>query len=225
MLTEKQEEMLEAVWVAGETKCFSLDAIRKRCAVEFTDSDVAELERTGVIVRNADKILFTQEGKHLAEGVIRRHRLAEVLLSSILRLKESEMEEVACKVEHSLQPEVEQAICTLLGHPEVCPDGTPIPRGRCCTNGVKLERVVVSLRELKPGESGKITYIKPGTHSNLHLLISVGLHPGALLTVQRKLPALCIRLENTELAIDEEVAKDIFVWRITVDNPVALAAE
>jgi DtxR family Mn-dependent transcriptional regulator len=222
MLSEKEEEMLEAVWTAGEIRSFSVDAIRKQCVVEFSDDDLAGLEARAMIVRNADKILFTKEGKLLAQGVIRRHRLAEVLVTSILKLKQAEMEEIACKVEHSLLPEVEEAICTLLGHPEICPDGKPIPKGRCCHNGVtRVGRVVMSLRELKQGESGKITFIKPGSHSNLHQLISLGLHPGVLVTVQRTLPAFCIRLEHTELALDEEIASNIFVWRVGGDEQVA----
>jgi DtxR family Mn-dependent transcriptional regulator len=73
---------------------------------------------------------------------------------------------------------------------------------------------VVSLSELKPSESGKITYIKPGSHSNLHQLMSFGLQPGVVVTVHRVNPAFCIKYENTELAIDEEIAGNIFVWKI-----------
>ena len=150
---------------------------------------------------------------------MRRHRLAEVLVSSILRLKDSAMEEVACKVEHSLDPEVEESISTLLGHPEICLDGKPIPKGRCCRKNLKtVGNTVVSLAELKPGERGKITYIKPGSHSNLHQLISMGLQPGIAVTVHRTNPAFCVKYENTELALDKEIAKNIFVWRLGPEN-------
>ncbi len=222
MLTEHEEEILEAMWTAAETRDFSVEAIRKRCVVGFSAEDLAGLEVRGIIVMNSDKALFSREGKTLAEGVIRRHRIAEVLLNSILKLKQAEMEEIACKVEHSLLPEVEEAICTLLGHPEVCPDGKLIPRGRCCKNGIKgVGTVVVALHELRQGESGKITYVRPGSHSILHQLISFGIHPGVLVTVERKLPAFCIRLGNSELALDEEIAKNIFVWRIGVESVAA----
>ncbi|MBF0546239.1 MAG: metal-dependent transcriptional regulator [Candidatus Riflebacteria bacterium] len=223
MLSEKQEEMLEAVWTSGESKNFSVDFIKKNCVVDFNDSDLQELESRGLIVRSADKVLFSRDGKLAAEGVIRRHRLAKVLITSILKLKANEMEEIACKVEHSLLPEVEEAICTLLGHPEVCPDGKSIPQGRCCQKGAtRIGKIVLSLFELAPGESGKITYIKPGSQSNLNQLLSVGLHPGVIVTVLRKLPAFCIRLENTELALDEDIAKNVFVWRLSdmfIDQP------
>ncbi|MBW1829478.1 MAG: metal-dependent transcriptional regulator [Deltaproteobacteria bacterium] len=215
MLNEKQEEIMEAIWCAGESQNYSIDAIKQRCIVDFEKKDLSELEEQGLIVQHTDKILFSSAGKLLAQAIMRRHRLAEVLVSSILRLKDSAMEEVACKVEHSLAPEVEESICTLLGHPEICPDGKPIPRGRCCRKHLKtVDNTVVSLIELKPSERGKITYIKPGSHSNLHQLISMGLQPGIAVTVHRTNPAFCIKYENTELALDKEIAKNIFVWRL-----------
>lgn len=215
MLSEKQEEIIEAIWCAAEDRNYAVEAIRKRCVVDCTEADLSELEKQDLIVRAGEKVLFSSKGKLLAEALMRRHRLAEVLVSSILRLKDSAMEEVACEVEHSLAHEVEESICTLLGHPEVCPDGKPIPKGRCCKKKLKVTgSTVVSLSELRPSEKGKITYIKPGTHSNLHQLISLGLQPGITVTVHRKSPAFCIKYENTELALDEEIANNIFVWKI-----------
>nr|MBF0221388.1 metal-dependent transcriptional regulator [Desulfobulbaceae bacterium] len=214
-MDEKFEEILEAIWAAGENNNFSVEAINKRCAVDFSDEDLIELVKEGMIVKDDDKVFFSSKGKEVAQSIMRRHRLAEVLVTSILKVKSSEMEKIACQVEHCLQPEVEESICILLGHPEVCPDGKPIPKGRCCDRGVKVvNNTVVSLNTLAPGEKGKITYIKPGSHSNLHQLISFGLNPGVVVTVHRKSPAFCIKFENTELAIDEEIVKNIFVWRL-----------
>lgn len=214
MLNEKKEEILESVWVAGEKSETSLAAIRKRCVVQFSESDIRELADAGLIVQQNDNILFTNEGKNTAQAIIRRHRLAEVLVSSVLKLKDSSMEEVACKVEHCLEPEVEESICILLGHPEICPDGNPIPKGKCCEKQLRqVDNTVVSLSQLASGENGRITYMKPGTHSNLHQLMSIGLQPGIVVTVHRRKPVFCIRFENTELALDEELAANIFVWK------------
>ncbi len=217
MLDEKHEEIMEAIWSVCESSDCSVETIRKRCPVDFSGEDLLWLEQRGLIVKHADKISLSDKGKTLAEKIIRRHRLAEVLLSSILMLKKADMEKIACQVEHSLQPEIEESICTLLGHPEFCPDGKPIPRGKCCANGLRVvDKIVVSLQELKPGESGKITYIKPVSHSNFHQLISFGLHPGIVVTVHRTTPAFCIKFEQTELALDREVARNIFVWKINL---------
>lgn len=222
MLDEKSEEILEAIWVSTENKNNSLAAIQQRCDASFTDKDIEQLVNKSLVARNGDRLDLTPEGTKLARHLIRRHRLAEVLLTSVLMLKHADMEELACKIEHSLLPEVEESICTLLGHPELCPDGKPIPKGRCCKSGLKVvDATVVSLAELQPGESGKITYIKPLTHSNLHQLISFGLHPGIIVTMHRQKPAFCIKFENIELALDEKIVKNIFVWRISQETVAA----
>ncbi len=215
MLSEKQEEIMEAIWCAAENKHCSYEAITKKCVVDFSQEDVNELEKKGLIVKSDDKILFSSKGKQIAEAIMRRHRLAEVLVSSVLKLRNADMEEVACQVEHRLVSEVEESICTLLGHPVTCPDGRPIPKGSCCKKRLgAVSKTVFKLIDLKPSEKGKITYIKPSSHSNLHQLMSLGIQPGVILTVHRTNPAFCIKFENTELAIDEEIAKNIFVWKI-----------
>ncbi len=219
-LTEKQEEIMEAVWCAGEIKNCTLDAVKKRCIADFTEAELEELEAMGLIVRDgSQKVTLSEKGRELAEAIMRRHRLAEVLVSSILRLKDSAMEEVACRVEHSLAPEVEESICTLLGHPEMCPDGKPIPRGRCCKKRLRLvDNVVVRLSKLTSGEKGKITYIRPSSHSDLHQLLSLGLQPGVVVKVHRTKPVFCVKFENTELALGEEIAQNIFVWKLETGN-------
>lgn len=215
MLTEKLEEIMEAVWGAEENGRHSIEAVQRRCVIDFSKDDLLELEKKALIELRGEEILFSSEGKKIAKAIMRRHRIAEVLVSSVLKLKNSSMEKVACQVEHCLAPEVEESICTLLGHPEVCPDGKPIPRGKCCRKRLKvINNVVVSLKELHPGEKGKIAYIRPGSHSNLHQLMSIGLQPGIVVSVHRVNPAFCIKFEETELAIDEELASNIFVWKI-----------
>ena len=81
------------------------------------------------------------------------------------------------------------------------------------TKTESVSTTVVSLAELEAGESGRITYIKPENHANLHQLLSFGLQPGVTVTVHRKTPALCIMFENTELALDGDIARNIFVWK------------
>lgn len=214
MLTERHEEILEAIWVAREKNISSAAAIRDNCTIEFSRQELDDLSDSHLIDCRENDIRFTPAGEEKAEAIIRRHRLAEVLVTSILKVKKSKMDEIACEVEHSLQEEVEESICTLLGHPEICPDGKPIPPGSCCRKDSKqIVNTVTSLTELVPGEQGRITYIKPGSHSNLHQLLSFGLNPGVTVTVHRTSPAFCIKYENTELALDPEIVKNIFVWK------------
>jgi DtxR family Mn-dependent transcriptional regulator len=218
-MKEIHEEILEAVWKAAENGEYTLDAIKNRCDVPISDADLSELEREKLIINDRGRIAFSPDGRSVAEKIIRRNRLAAVLLSSILKLRNSKMEELACKIEHTLLPEVEEAICTLLGHPQVSPNGKPIPQGKCCEKGaVTVNNVVVNLNDLKPGEGAKVSYIKPSDHAQLHQLLSFGVNPGVELTVHRTVPTLCIKFENTELALDREIAKNIFVVRTEKQN-------
>jgi DtxR family Mn-dependent transcriptional regulator len=141
--------------------------------------------------------------------------LAETLFATVLYLDAEKREKIACEVEHTLLPEVEEAICTLLGHPTICPDGKPISPGPCCSSKRTLTSTVISnLTELNPGDRGRITYIKPKRHERLHRLTSFGLIPGIVIELHQKSPAFCIRYEETELAINRDVAEDIFVAKI-----------
>ena len=76
---------------------------------------------------------FTSRGRQMAADIIRRHRLAERLLTETLKVQsETEVEEQACRFEHILSPEATDRICSFLGHPKTCPHGAPIPAGGCC---------------------------------------------------------------------------------------------
>lgn len=214
ILCDKHEEILESVWKVGERSDCTLENVRAKCVVAFSNADLSFLEKHNLLEIRGDRLLLSQTGSKVAEKIVRRHRIAEVLLKSMLKLKTAEREQIACKVEHSLQPEVEEAICTLLGHPEYCPDGKAIPKGVCCHNRLNnVDRTVMSLDELMPGDKGKVTYIKPDDHGMLEHLVSFGLSPGTLVRVQQKAPVFCVRFENTELALDKKVVKNIFVWK------------
>jgi ABC-type lipoprotein export system ATPase subunit len=87
-------------------------------------------------------IIFTEKGRKRAEDIIRRHRLAEILFTETLRVKdEREVAEQACKFEHILSPEATDSICAFLGHPRTCPHGSPIPAGECCLAAAKTRAV------------------------------------------------------------------------------------
>jgi len=210
----KIEEILEAVWKAEEQGEYSLEAVRRLCPDEIFDQDMDALVADGLLHWEGERILFSAQGKELARGVIRRHRLTESLLTSVLQVPAAKAHEIACEMEHSLPPEMTQSICTLLGHPEVTPDGMPIPSGPDCKiHQRSTEAVIIRLTELKPGQQGRIAYIKPSDHERGHQLASFGIVPGVTVELHQKYPAYCVRYEGSELALDKEVAADIYVSR------------
>jgi putative ABC transport system ATP-binding protein len=101
--------------------------------------DVVDNRRTllgmvesGLIFQPGVTLEFTPRGRSRARDLVRRRRLAEVLFTSALHVPEPEMENVACRMEHIIDPEVTNSICSFLGHPRLCPHGRPIPEGNCC---------------------------------------------------------------------------------------------
>ena len=63
----------------------------------------------------------------LAESVVRRHRLAERLLTDVIGLEWEKVHREADRWEHAISADVEEKLVQLLGDPATCPHGNPIP--------------------------------------------------------------------------------------------------
>jgi DtxR family Mn-dependent transcriptional regulator len=209
------EEVLEAVWTAEEAGNTAYDEVARRCHISISEEMVRELENQDFLERRGEKLVLTEQGRTRAAAVIRRHRLAERLLTDVLNMNVEQAEASACEYEHALVPEVTESICTLLGHPRRCPHGTPIPEGRCCREARSVIReVAVPLTRLAVGGRGRVAYLRSGSHGRLSRLLSLGICPGTLLTLEQVKPAFVVRIgtEETELALEQDVAEDVFVW-------------
>src|ERR1700759_4620670 len=89
---------------------------------------VARMERDGLLHVESDRHLqLTEEGRHLATAVMRKHRLAERLLHDVLGLEWDQLHIEACRWEHVMSDAVERRILAKLEQPLVCPHGNPIP--------------------------------------------------------------------------------------------------
>jgi DtxR family Mn-dependent transcriptional regulator len=89
---------------------------------------VARMERDGLLHVLGDRQLaLTDAGRALATRVMRKHRLAECLLVSVIQMPWEEVHIEACRWEHVISESVERRLYELLGHPDRCPHGNPIP--------------------------------------------------------------------------------------------------
>jgi DtxR family Mn-dependent transcriptional regulator len=89
---------------------------------------VGRMERDGLVVVSDDRRLeLTDSGRHKAVDVMRKHRLAERLLSDVIGLDWAYVHEEACRWEHVMSEQVERRLVELLGHPTESPYGNPIP--------------------------------------------------------------------------------------------------
>ncbi|MGM0442352.1 MAG: DtxR family transcriptional regulator [Elusimicrobiota bacterium] len=209
------EEALESLWQLNEKgKKLNIknietedSSIQKGVLEKLVEDD--HLSKVG-----NNEYEFTTSGIKKARLLVRRHRLAERLLSDVLEMDKKFLEEQACEFEHIISPETEESICTLLNHPRQCPHGGKIPPGECCRESRKSpQRIVVNLSDLKPGESAKILYYH-GIHKNMHQLGDLGVVPGARVRVHQVYPSAIIRVGETDIALDKDILEKIYVRKI-----------
>ena len=212
---QKIEEALSIVWEEKEKKINSRDALRSRIRENTGDDILDDLAEEGYIRIDGNFVEFTGSGEAKAKDIIRRQRLAERLLIDVLEIDRREMDSSACEFEHILSKGVEESICTLLGHPTKCPHDLPIPSGDCCLKAKDyLESIVVPLSRLKPGETGRVVYLLTAKHPQLHKLMSFGMVPGVMISVHETSPSVVVKIEETHVALEKEIAKEIYVKKM-----------
>jgi putative ABC transport system ATP-binding protein len=143
------DHLLEQIWICGE-KGTTAQVERLRATGPAGHLPVVPEEPAArVLSRMSDMNLvelqngeakLTTVGSRRARDIVRRHRLAERLFKDTFEIEESEVQTQACKFEHIISPELDERICSFLGHPKTCPHGNPIPPGDCCNNKPKDRR-------------------------------------------------------------------------------------
>jgi putative ABC transport system ATP-binding protein len=123
-----QKELLRSEGPAGQLPVVTGEPV-SRLLARMSEMHLVE-------VRN-EEVQLTTQGHQRARDVIRRHRLAERLFKDTFRIDDHEAHTQACKFEHIISPELDQRICSFLGHPKTCPHGNPIPPGECCNGHAK----------------------------------------------------------------------------------------
>lgn len=209
-LSDQAEEILETLWVSSQEEKEKVYLGHLKVARD--DPPLKELLNSGYIVISGDEMQLAEKGREEARSIVRRHRLAERLMVDVLDLKKEMINEAACKFEHLLYKEVEESVCTLLGHPKVCPHGKRISQGRCCRKiNHAIFPVVSSLIELDAGQRGKIVYLHNKNDKELQKLMAMGILPGMPIQIIQKFPSYLLQIGQTQVAIDEEMAKDVYI--------------
>lgn len=209
MLSEHAEEILEALWIQTEEegkKCLGLGASKDEPAIE-------ELVKLGYVRRDHGHIHLLEKGRPYALECVRRHRLSERLMVDVFDIKKDMINEASCKFEHILHKGLEDNVCTMLGHPKICPHGKSIPPGKCCIEkkDKKLQRFITSLSEMDIKDKGQIAYLNTKDPSQMQKLMNIGALPGASITLLQAFPSYVFQLGQSQFAIDKNLASSIYV--------------
>ena len=210
---QAKEEYLEILWGIKEEGKDSMDALRSTIGEKFDARIIDELSSEDLVElpEGNSRIILTEKGGDYARRIIRAHRLAERLIYDVLG---SEFESGACEFEHTIATELVDSICTLLGHPRECPHGNPIPDGECCRCSARTaESSVIPLTELEIGRSGRVAYVNHKSDRRFHRVDALHIRPEAVIKLHQKYPCYVIECENSNIAMDREIAANISIWK------------
>ena len=186
---------------------------------------IARMERDGLVVVSGDRHLeLTQQGRVKAVHVLRKHRLAERLLSDVIGLEWEYVHEEACRWEHVMSEQVERRLVDMLGNPTESPYGNPIPSldDLGTSPSARFLEGVISLVPHVKGSSGpvevRIRRLGEPAQFDPDLLADLkatGVLPGATATAIATPGGVRLEVDGYDetLELPNEVASHIFVSR------------
>jgi len=182
---------------------------------------VARMERDGLVVVTGDRHLeFTEEGREAAIRVMRKHRLAECLLVSVLGLPWEDVHIEACRWEHVMSETVELRLLDILGNPTESPYGNPIPGLDSLTHVPTAvpedTEGLVPLTDVVTSEMQRVKVrrlAEPVQEDGLAMsqLRRVGATPGSTVIVNRTLGGIHIGISGEYAELSDEVAQHVLV--------------
>ncbi|WP_422770699.1 metal-dependent transcriptional regulator [Plantactinospora sp. WMMC1484] len=202
-------------------------ALRARIAERLRQSGptvsqtVARMERDGLLTVEDDRHLqLTALGRSHAISVMRKHRLAELLLVNVIGMPYEEAHEEACRWEHVMSDSVEKKVYELLDRPTRSPYGNPIPGLEALVtpnSDVAVETLAEGERNLAfPGLSGPVVVRRicesvQKDSDVLRQLHAAGVDPGVTVTVAQERDGVMIDRSGDKVRLPREVASRVFV--------------
>jgi DtxR family transcriptional regulator, Mn-dependent transcriptional regulator len=156
------------------------------------------------------EVKLTRKGLEVGVKILRRHRLAERLLTDVLGMPWDEVNAEACMLEHAISQRVEDRLVELLGDPKTCPHGHPVP----ARDLSETPRTGVPLAQIEAGRDAVVSGVTDGVPEILRYLGEVGLFPGARVRVLEKAPLggpVTVEIGDARHAISLELARMVVV--------------
>lgn len=169
---------------------------------------VHRLERDGLLQLDERKeVRLTDRGLTAASRVVRRHRLAERMLVDLLGYEWWKTHEEAERIEHAMSQEMEERLVRVLGDPQTCPHGNPMP-GTTPRPTRALERLAIGERATVERIPDQFEH-EPGF---LEYLDTQGVRPGVTLEMIEQRPGLLrVAVNGTERSIRPDCAQKVWM--------------
>ncbi|MFB5611118.1 MAG: metal-dependent transcriptional regulator [Nitrosopumilaceae archaeon] len=130
---EHVEMYLKAIWhIKEKGDDVKISTIAKMLNVRQPSvvQMLKKLNEQKLVNYNKAGVTLTEDGERIGASMMRNSRLLEVLMDSALKIEVDE--EMVCGVEHHMNKQFTDALCTMLNHPRKCPHDNEIPKGECC---------------------------------------------------------------------------------------------
>ncbi len=166
------------------------------------------LEHLGYLESGPEGVQLSGTGVQIATQVVRRLRLAERLLTDILKMDLERVYDEACKMEHVISPEVESRLDDVLQHPGTCPHGHIIPTAL----GALSPGHDQTLASLPARTPSRVTALPEERTDLLTAALAAGLHLGAEVSVEATATPrgpVIIRVRARDRTISREAAEQI----------------
>jgi DtxR family transcriptional regulator, Mn-dependent transcriptional regulator len=204
--TTAVEDALRTIFVrSGRGEPVSTSALASHLGLTppTVSTMLKRLTEHGLLERTDDhRALLTQHGRKHAQEVVRRHRLLETFLVTVLDLTWDEVHDEADVLEHAVSDRLVDRIDEVLGHPTHDPHGDPIPppAGRHDEGwGVRLDSVAT-------GSRFRVERVYDRDSAALRYLAGLGVRPGVIIKVGERSPfggPLWIELNGQRCALGD----------------------
>jgi len=131
---EHVEMYLKAIWhIKERNEPVKISVIAKMLNVRQPSvvQMLKKLNERELVEYNKAGVFLTETGEKIGSSMMRNSRLLEVLMDSALKVEVDE--EMVCGIEHHMNMQFTDALCTMLNHPRKCPHEHDIPMGECCS--------------------------------------------------------------------------------------------
>jgi DtxR family transcriptional regulator, Mn-dependent transcriptional regulator len=171
---------------------------------------VKRLTADDYVIVAGREISLTAKGRALAESVVRKHRLAERLLTDVIGLPWHKAHIEAGRWEHVISDEVEERLRVILDDPNTCPHGNPIP------GTVRSRHILVSLAEANPGDAIRLERVTETVEMDddaMQYLADSSFITGTLATVKTKAPdgTMSLLVGTETVAVGSSLSANLFV--------------
>jgi DtxR family Mn-dependent transcriptional regulator len=208
-MTFSEENYLKSIYhlttsLDSEVSTNAIAEMMETKASSVTDMLKKLAEKDLVHYKKYQGVSLTENGKHAAKMIVRKHRLWEVFLV------EDEVHDIAEQLEHIKSEKLINKLDDFLGNPTEDPHGDPIPdaQGRM----IAIEKQLLS--ELLANQSGICVGVKDNSSDFLKYLDKQQIGLGTKIEVVTKETfdlSLKIKVNGTELTISNKIASNLFV--------------